>query len=552
MLSAALLICCSCGSNDVARQEVDDYKFDTLLITEASNLAGLRFDSASVAMMTGNLTGNLRSYEQMRRFDLDNSVAPATLFNPVVNGVREPLFNHSSWLIPDNIERPESNVDIAFMKVTELAALIRDRKITSVELTNIYLERLRRYDDTLRCVAVITEDLALMQAERADRELAEGIYRGPLHGIPYGLKDLFATPGYPTTWGAAPYSDQVIDATATVVARLEEAGAVLVAKLTLGSLAMGDLWYGGRTRNPWNLSQGSSGSSAGSAAATAAGLVGFAIGTETLGSIVSPSTRCGVSGLRPTFGRVSRYGAMALSWTMDKVGPMARSAEDCAIVLEYIRGSDGKDLSVNDYPYFSRTGADIGGMRIGYVASYFGNRYETRPLDMAVLDILREAGADPEPVDFDFSGIPVNSLRIILNAEAAAAFDELTRSRRDTLLTGQNRGDWPNIFRASRFIPAVEYIQANRFRTLLMHRMDEIMKDYDVVVTPSFGGAQLLVTNLTGHPCVVVPSGFRDGGTPASISFLSNLYDEASALAVAAAFQRLSDHNDRRPELFNR
>lgn len=540
----------SISCNDERSQVVNDYQFDTLLITEASNLLGIHFDSAATEMMSRNLTGNLRSYEQMRRFDLDNEIAPAILFNPVVNGIREPLFDSPEWNIAVGTERPLNDEDIAFMKVTELASLIKERKITSKELTRIYIDRLKKYDDTLHCVVVLTEKLAFEQAERADRELEEGIYRGMLHGIPYGVKDLFAVPGYTTTWGATPYQHQIREETATVVRKLEDAGAVLVAKLSLGSLAMGDLWFAGRTRNPWNLEQGSSGSSAGSAAAVAAGLVGFAIGTETLGSIVSPSTRCGASGLRPTFGRVSRYGAMALSWTMDKAGPIARSAEDCALVLEYIRGSDGLDRTVIDFPFNSRTAADIGEMKIGYVKSYFDSRYETSDFDQEVLETLRESGARLIPVEFDFSDIPVNALRIILNAEAAAAFDELTRSRQDTLLTGQNRGDWPNIFRSARFVPAVEYIQANRFRTILMERMDEIMKEYDVIVTPSYGGVQLLVTNLTGHPCVVIPSGFRENGTPASISFIGNLFDEASPLAVAAAFQRATDYNDRRPPLF--
>lgn len=548
-LAVTLLFSCSSrnkGSNGLHAE------FDTVLVKRAANLIGLSFDTSKVKMMQSDLVINLRSYTEMRRRDIDNGVVPAIFFNPVISGVKPQVYNSPDWALPNGIERPGNAADIAFMKVTELASLIRDRKITSVELTEIYIDRLKRYGDTLHCVVTLTADHAREQAVKADMEIAAGNYRGPLHGIPYGVKDLLAYPGYLTTWGAAPYAGQVRDETATVIKKLEEAGAVMVAKLSMGSLAMGDLWHQGRTRNPWNPEQGSSGSSAGSASATAAGLVAFSIGTETLGSIVSPSTRCGTSGLRPTFGRVSRHGAMTLSWTMDKIGPICRSAEDCAFVLNAIRGVDGKDLTVIDNPFNYRTSADLKDFKIGYVKDYFDARYEGKDLDREVLRKLSGMGVKLQPVELDFSDIPVNSLRIILTAEAAAAFDDLTRSGRDSLLTGQGRGDWPNVFRASRFIPAVEYIQANRYRTLLMHRMDMIMKQYDVILTPSFGGVQLLATNLTGHPCIVIPSGFTAKGLPASISFIGNLFDEASIAMVAAAFQKVTDIDEQRPALFNK
>ncbi|TFH38739.1 MAG: amidase, partial [Bacteroidia bacterium] len=314
--------------------------------------------------------------------------------------------------------------------------------------------------------------------------------------------------------------------------------------------AMGDLWFGGRTMNPWNMEQGSSGSSAGSASSTSAGLVAFSIGTETLGSIVSPATRCGVTGLRPTFGRVSRTGAMALSWSMDKIGPICRSAEDCAIVFDVIRGSDGEDPTVVDMPFNYRAHTDLKTMRIGYLKSAFEGDYNTRGNDQSVLAEFRKMGVELVPVEFDFGELPVQSMRIILTAEAAAAFDELTRTDLDTLLAGQRRGDWPNTFRAARFIPAVEYIQANRYRTILMQQMETIMSNFDVVIAPSFRGNQLLVTNLTGHPCVVVPNGFTREGSPTSISFIGRLYDEASILTAARAYQEATGFDEKRPPLF--
>jgi Asp-tRNA(Asn)/Glu-tRNA(Gln) amidotransferase A subunit family amidase len=412
----------------------------------------------------------------------------------------------------------------------------------------MYLARLKKYGAQLEAVVTLTEDLALRQARQADAEIAAGNYRGPLHGIPYGAKDLLAVPGYKTTWGAVPYQDQIVDNTATVVRKLEAAGAVLVAKTTLGALAWGDVWFGGKTRNPWNLEQGSSGSSAGSASCTAAGLVAFSIGTETLGSIVSPSTRCGVTGLRPTFGRVSRAGAMALSWSMDKIGPICRTVEDCAIVLDAIRGSDGLDATVKDAAFGYDAQMDWRRLRIGYLKSAFDADYPNAATDSVSLARLRELGANL--VEITLPDYPLGSLSFVLGVEAAAAFDDLTRSNRDDLMVRQIKNAWPNVFRAARYVPAVEYIQANRVRTQLIEDMHKTMQNFDVYVAPAFGGGNLLLTNLTGHPCVVLPNGFNDEGSPVSITFMGGLFAEAKVLAVAKAYQDATDFHRRTPPAF--
>jgi Asp-tRNA(Asn)/Glu-tRNA(Gln) amidotransferase A subunit family amidase len=406
-----------------------------------------------------------------------------------------------------------------------------------------------------------TEDLALEQAERADRELAAGIYRGPLHGVPWGAKDLLAVPPYRTTWGAKPYEDQTREEQATVVSRLAGSGAVLAAKLTLGALAWGERWYGGMTKNPWNTEQGSSGSSAGPASATAAGLVGFALGSETWGSIVSPCTRCGVTGLRPTFGRVSRYGAMALSWSMDKLGPIARSVEDCALVFDVIRGQDWLDPTVVDRPFHWPLNRDVRSLRVGYVEELFDRDRtvgvedeqekaileEWQRYDERTLKTLDEMGLDLVPMQLP-KDHPIEPLSFILTAEAATAFDALTRSGRDDLLVRQIANAWPNVFRQGQFIPAVEYIRANRIRWQLLREMEETLRRVDVYVCPSFGGDNLLLTNLTGHPAVVLPNGFRSSdGTPTSITFNGRLYGEAEVLAVAHAYQQATDFHLKRP-----
>jgi Asp-tRNA(Asn)/Glu-tRNA(Gln) amidotransferase A subunit family amidase len=522
-------------------------KITTTDIASAEKIAALRFTPKERKMMLNGVRRNSRSYQENRNTTLENSVPLALAFNPVVPGMdiekkRQPF----TFTQPADVQVPDNIEDLAFYPVTALAQLIKSRKITSTQLTRLYLERLKKYGPRLECVITLTEELALEQAKRADREIAEGKYRGPLQGIPWGAKDLLSTKGTKTTWGAMPYKEQVFDEDATVVRRLEEAGAVLVAKLSMGALAMGDVWFGGRTRNPWNPEEGSSGSSAGSAAATAAGLVGFSIGTETWGSILSPATRCGVTGLRPTFGRVSRHGAMALSWSMDKIGPICRTVEDCALVFQALHGPDGKDLTVVDLPFNWDPSLDLKEIRVGYLKKEFERDYRNKGNDEAALDVIRSLGVELMP--FDLPDFPVSNLTIILNAEAAAAFDELTRSNRDALLVRQTRGAWPNAFRLARLIPAVEYIQANRLRTLLMQQMAEKMKKIDVYIAPT-GGANLLLTNLTGHPAVILPDGFMDNGSPTGISFIGDLFDEAKTLRVAKAFQDATDFHLKHPDL---
>jgi Asp-tRNA(Asn)/Glu-tRNA(Gln) amidotransferase A subunit family amidase len=517
-------------------------------IESAEKIAGLRFSRKERNLMLGNLRRNIRSYEQMREVVLENHVPPSIQFNPllpdmIIDKVSIPF----SFSTDPEIQLPENLEDLAFYPVTALAQLIRSRKITSVELTNLYLDRLKKYGPRLECVITLTDELALKQAKKADEEIGAGRYRGPLHGIPWGAKDLLATKGIRTTWGAMPYKDQIIDKDSTVVKRLEEAGAVLVAKLTMGALAMGDVWYGGKTKNPWNLEQGSSGSSAGPAAATSAGLVAFAIGTETLGSIVSPATRCGVTGLRPSYGRVSRYGSMALSWSMDKIGPICRTVEDCALVFHAIYGPDGKDLTIINAPFGWDPSSDLHQIRVGYLTKAFEQKSRTKENDQATLETMRSLGI--ELIPFELPEFPARAISFILSAEAAASFDEMTRSGEDDLLVRQGQGAWPNTFRQARFIPAVEYIQANRLRTLLMQKMADQMKEIDVFVTPSYGGNSLLITNLTGHPTVVVPNGFDDKGNPTSISFTGSLFEEAKALRVAKAYQDATDFHLKHPSL---
>jgi Asp-tRNA(Asn)/Glu-tRNA(Gln) amidotransferase A subunit family amidase len=524
------------------------------MLDEAEAIIGLEFTDDDREMMLRGLNRNLASYEQLRKVEIPNSVHPAVAFDPMLPGRQYPTEPRRVRVTRPQVTRPADLESLAFASITELAELIRTRQVTSVELTRMYLDRLTRFGPTLECVVTLTDDLAMKQARRADADLAHGVYRGPLHGIPWGAKDLLAEDAYRTTWGAKPYETQIIDVDATVDTRLEEAGAVLVAKLTLGALAQGDVWFGGTTKNPWKLDQGSSGSSAGPASATVAGLVGFSIGSETLGSIVSPSTRCGASGLRPTFGRVSRYGAMALSWTMDKLGPICRSAEDCALVLDAIQGADGKDPTARTVAFDFDPGRPLSTLRIGYLQSAFEadrEDQESKQFDLETLNVLRAQGATLQPIELPSDDdAPIGALRIILSAEAAAAFDDLTRSGRDDLLVNQRASAWPTTFRTSRLIPAVEYIQANRVRTMVMGMMESRMEGFDLFVTPSFGGNVLLLTNLTGHPAAVVPNGYRKDGTPTSISFIGKLFGDAEALTAAKAYQDATDFHKRHPPRF--
>lgn len=510
----------------------------------------ISFTKAERDSLFSNLQDYQKSFQAIHQYKLDNHVPMSLVFDPIPVGFK-PNLNQKSidWGLPKEVKLPSNNEELAFYPVYKLAVLIRTRKITSTELTKLYLKRIKKYADTLQCAISILEETALRQAKQADEEIANGKYRGPLHGIPYGIKDLLTVEGTETTWGAAPYKGQVISETATVVKKLEQAGAVLTVKLTLGALAMGDIWYGGVTKNPWNLKEGSSGSSAGSASATVAGLIAFAIGTETLGSIVSPSTRCGASGLRPTFGAVSRHGAMALSYSMDKIGPLCRSVLDCALVFDAIRGADDLDRATRAAAFNFDAKTNIKRLKIGYFKNWFEVKYSAHDNDQKSLEVLKSLGVELVPVEWD-SKIPITAVRLMLTAEAAASFDELTRSNRDSLLTDQRKWAWPNTFRAARFIPAVEYINASRLRQALIQEFYEKTKNFDVIVTPSFGGSQLLTTNLTGNPCVVVPNGFNDKGSPTSISFIGNLFGEAGLISLAHAYQQATDWEDKVPPLF--
>ena len=603
----------------------DSPKITNEMLDQAGSLAGVGpFTAEQKKMMLDGLNEQRGSYDAIRALKIPNSIPPAYVFHPqpaatsdtqciratraddAENQLEENLLGPPQAGIPVTSTGPppqpganHASEDLAFLPIRMLSDLLRSRHVTSLALTEMYLTRLKRYDPKLHFVITLTEERALAQAKAADAEIAAGKYRGPLHGIPWGAKDLLAVKGYPTTWGAGGFEHQSFDEDATVVQRLDAAGAVLVAKFTLGALAMGDKWFGGRTRNPWNPEQGSSGSSAGSASAVAAGCVAFAIGSETLGSISSPSTRCGDTGLRPTFGFVPRTGAMALSWTMDKLGPIARSVEDCALVLEAIHGPDGKDASVYPASFSWNPGFDWKTLRIGYLKNEFdplpplklkeaaasetdeekkkreehnesmqagrARREYDRRYEQAALEKLRAMGVSLIPVELP--KLPFDAMVPLLTAEAGAAFDDLTMTGRDGLLTEQGVEDWPNAFRVARFYPAVEYIQANRARTLAIREVSALFEKIDIIVTPSTD-MQLIATNLTGHPALILPNGLRgedapkppkidDGdhddiggpGTPVSLTFLAAHYQDAKLAAFARAYQEATDFHKLHPKL---
>src|SRR5437773_7474354 len=573
------------------------------MIDNAAAIADVPIADEYKEMMLADLNVHAKGYEEVYKLHIPNSVDPALLFDPVLPGVKFETERKAMRISKaSNVAAvPKSLEDLAFRSARELGELVRTKKVSSAALTQMYLQRLKKYDPTLKFVVTLTEERALAQAKKADAEIAAEKYRGPLHGLPWGAKDLLATKGYRTTWGAGGFENQMVDEDATVVRRLDEAGAVLVAKLTLGALAQGDVWFAGVTRNPWNTSQGSSGSSAGPASATAAGCVAFSIGSETLGSISSPSTRCGCTGLRPTFGLVPRTGAMALSWSMDKLGPICRAVEDCALVLDAIYGRDGKDRTVQPAAFNWDANLDWRKLRVGYLKADFERKPEPpqeekeepaktpeeqkqrdeqkkrrefararaeydRKYNDAALVKLREMGVNLIPVELP--KFPYSAITVMLTAEAAAAFDELTRTGRDKLLTSQKDYDWPNTFRAARFIPAVEYIQAARARKLLMDAMAKVLEDLDVIVAPTNGSPQLMITNLTGHPSVILPNGLRGEdapkplsedpgdfqnsggpGTPTSVTFLGKLYGEAELLAFAQAYQQATGFHLEHPKL---
>lgn len=517
-------------------------------IQHAERIIALEFTDAERDSMQSDLIEQLEFYKVIHNFKLENSIPPAIDFNPIPIDFKTNL-EQKDLIYSDysNTKLPENREQLAFYSIGQLAELIRTKQISSTELTKFFLERLKKYGPKLECVITLTEELAFQQAAKADEEIKNGDYKGMLHGIPYGVKDLLSFKGYKTTWGATPYKDQIIEEDATVIKKLEEAGAVLVAKLTMGALAWGDVWFGGKTKNPWDLSKGSSGSSAGPAAATSAGLVPFAIGTETWGSIVSPSTVCGVSGLRPTYGRVSRTGAMALSWSMDKIGPICRNTEDLAIVFNAIYGKDDIDRTIMNFPFNYNRNIDLTKLKIGYLKNDFDQDYEFHKNDSLTLETLKKLGVNLIPIELP--QLPINELSFILSAEAAAAFDELTRTDKDDLLVRQTKNAWPNVFRAARFIPAVEYINANRIRYMIIQKMKDIFDQVDLYLAPSWEGDNLLLTNLTGHPCVVIPNGFSEEGTPTSISFIGNLFDEGKIIAAAKAFQDATDFHLKHPKL---
>lgn len=538
----SLIVLFSCAS----KQE-----FTKRDVKKSERLIGIHFQKEALDTLYPYLQRNREGFDSLRKYPLDNGVFPAVRFDPVPFGFEMPeQLENQTWEIPDNVEIPDPYDALAFYTIPQLASLIKHQKITSTELTQFFLARLKKYQPTLQCSISITDSLAMVQAKRADDEIQNGHYRGILHGIPYGTKDLMSVPGYTTTWGAAPYKSQVLDETATVVKKLEEAGAILVAKLVSGALARGDVWFGGKTKNPWDIKQGASGSSAGSGSATSAGLVPFALGTETLGSITSPSTRNGITGLRPTYGRVSRSGVMSLSWSMDKVGPMGRNAEDCAIVFSIIQGKDKKDLTTVDLPFGVNWKKDISSLKIAYLKKDIEkDTTESGDNLRRALKTLEEMGVHPTAVEMP-KEIPYRGFDIILRAEAGAFFDELVRSGEVDLMVEQDFSSRANSLRQSRFIPAVEYIQANRQRQVLIQKMHDLMKDYDVLISPTFGNDQLLATNLTGHPVIAIPTGLDKENHPTSMTFVGNLYDEGSILLLAKAFQEKTAFDELHPPGF--
>ncbi|MEI8142337.1 MAG: amidase [Chitinophagia bacterium] len=540
-------------TNSLIAQERPIVKADLL---SSAKLMDLQFTDPELDSLINDVVDNLANYKAMHALSLNNST-PLSLWHTAIlpgmqlNKVQKPII----WDAPTAVALPANKNELAFYSIEQLAYLIKNKKISAVDLTKFFIDRIKKYGDTLQCVISLQEDLAMAQAKQADAEIAAGKYRGQLHGIPYGLKDLFAVKNTKTTWGAAPYQNQVIQEDAFVYEKMKAAGAVLVAKFTLGALAMGDYWFGGRTKNPWNLNYGSSGSSAGSTSATVAGLVPFAIGTETWGSIVSPATTCGATGLRPTFGSISRSGAMALSYSLDKVGPITRSANDAAIVFNYLHGTDGKDGSAVNMPFNYAPKTSLKTYKIAYAKNYFDKIKDTNRSEFEVLKQFKKMGIELIPINFPDSGVyQFNIMDIVIGAEAGAQFDDMTRSGLDDALTRQTKNDWPNSFRTSRFVPAVEYINAQRHRTILMQKVNEIVSQYDAIICPSRGGGnQSAITNLTGHPVVCVPTGLdAKWQLPTGISFVGKLFDEGTILNIANQYQKATGWDEMHPTMFNK
>lgn len=533
--------------------------FSSSWLAQTDALVDIEFTKEERDQMSDDIAEYPDVFESLRNTPIANEVAPAFVFNPIPVGEKAPNrttpYPSVSLPEPSTGEYSLSPEDsrLAFMSLNQLQTLMERGALTSVELTTYVLKRLELYGKTLESVTQLLDQRALSQAQKMDQERARGQVRGPLHGIPWGAKDLLAVENTRTTWGATPYQNQVIDETATVVKKLDDAGAVLVAKLTLGALAYGDIWYGGKTRNPWDLEQGSSGSSAGSAASTSAGLVPFAIGTETLGSIVSPSVRTGSSGLRPTFGRVSRHGAMALSWTMDKIGPITRSMEDAALVFDAIHGADLLDATTFDAPFEYNRRNSLDGLTIGIPSTFLQESYSPETwrdsLFMETIQVAQEAGATLVSFDFEHN-LPLEGMFSLLTVEAAAAFDELTRSGEDDLMVWQEPQAWPNGFRAARFFPAVEWIQLNRIRSMLIQTIHEQIQKVDMILAPPFWNQNLLITNLTGHPSVVLPHGFSPDGKPTGVTLIGHLFDEQRILEAGHVIEQELGVNRQLPPIF--
>jgi Asp-tRNA(Asn)/Glu-tRNA(Gln) amidotransferase A subunit family amidase len=548
------------------------------MVRNAAAISGLSFSDDEITRMVDGVNRNLAQYDELRGVHFDNDVAPPMYFSPLVPGMRVNRTRKPMRMSrPPVLSRPSNLEEVAFWPVTHLAQLIRTRRIRPVELTEMYLARLKKHNSLLNCVVTFTDDLAMKQARQADEEIAAGRYRGPLHGIPWGCKDIISVAGYKTTWGSASFKDQVFQTDASVVQLLREAGAVLLAKLATGELAAGDRWFGGRTNNPWDPKLGSSGSSAGPASATAAGLVAFGIGTETSGSILSPCSVCGVTGLRPTFGRISRNGVMTLSWTQDRLGPLCRTGEDCAVVFNAICKPDGKDLSVADIPFNWNAKLDAKTLRVGYLKDGFDESEKSpdwKANEQKALEQLSAMGVKLVP--FKLPEFQLGPLGSLLGVESGAFFDEFSRLNRDKELSDRARGVGRGL---SRMIPAVEYLQAQRLRAVMMQRLAETVAPFDVYVAPyqeivgrpePAGGARetrpeprepgpsrpqgptsihFRVANLAGYPAVSVPNGFNAKGTPTSMVFMGKPYAEAEVLALAKAYQEASGWHLKHPAL---
>lgn len=521
-------------------------------IADAEKMYGLHFTDAKRDSMVNQLKTNLQLYQYLHSFNLPNSVPLPQWFDPILPEMKfstrqQPI----NWIIPSNVKMPADTNQLAFYSIAQLSALLRQHKITSVQLTHFFINRLKKYGDTLHCVISFTEKIAMRQAKQADADFAKANYKSPLQGIPYGLKDLFTVKGTVTTYGTPPFKNQVIEEDAFVYSQLEKAGAVLIAKLSMGELAMDDIWFGGQTKNPWNLQQGSNGSSAGSASATAAGLVPFAIGTETYGSIVAPSAVCGATGLRPTFGSVARTGGMTLAWTSDRIGPICRSAEDAAMVFASIHGSDVYDRASRTMPFNYTGNTDLKNIKVAYAKNYI-DTLDENSAEKGVIKTLRAAGVQVTAVDFPSNLHTNDLLTTIWAAESAAAFDPLTRSGADSEMVQQWQSRYPNLFRSARFIPAVEYLNVCRLRYLVMQQVFPVLSKYDIIIVPSMADEPMALTCLTGNPCITLPAGMPvTGGAPPSITFIGGkLYSEAIITAFAKKFQQLTHYEEKHPVMF--